>query len=203
MGKKKKKRAKTTRKQANKVADKKPPNKANNGHKPVKSSTAPKPQNKTSKKPKLSKEKESAIHRLLVVLGLVKDKKKANTKRKNMDLTKEHPRFPFWARLRMEKWRTTLVIDEEKSLNNKTNKVEDQFVHREATSPSGNEKRDNKYERIRPNPDKDKAKKGEDMLLKSPRKRAKHMFELHNKEMEMPKQLKDRYDKNNFKDKKT
>ncbi len=120
--------------------------------------------------------------------------------RKKVDLKKDHPMFPFWARLRMGKWRTTLVIDEEKSLNNKTNKIEDQFVHREATTPTDDEARNKKFERISPNPDKTKA---EDMLLKSPRKHPKHMFELHNKDMDMPKELKDKYDKNNHKDKKT
>lgn len=169
-------------------------------NKPSKAKTSVHKSTATQNKPKLSKKKESAIHRLLVVLGLVNEKKKANIARKNMDLTKEHPRFPFWARLRMGKWRTTLVIDEEKSLNNKTNKVEDQFVHREATSPNDNEVRNKKYEQISPNPDKTKK---DNMLLKSPRKHPKHMFEPHNKDLEMPQHLKDRYDKNNYKDKKT
>lgn len=123
--------------------------------------------------------------------------------RKKVDLRKQHPRFPFWARLRIEKNRTTLVIDEEKSLNKKTNKIEDQFVHREATSPNDDETRNKKYERISPNPDKDKAKEGIDMLLKSPRKLPKDKFKMHNKDLDMPKHLKDKYEKNNHKDKKT
>lgn len=121
------------------------------------------------------------------------------TAKKN-DLTKKHPKFPFWARLRLGKWRTTLVIDEEIALNNKTNKVEEQFVHREATSPTEDEKRNKKYERISPNPDKDKAKEGIDMLLKRPTKHSKHKFEIHNKNLEMPQHLKDKYDKNNKKE---
>ena len=70
------------------------------------------------------------------------------------------------------------------------------FVHREATSPKDNEARDKKYERISPNPDKTKK---DDMLLKSPSKLPKTMFISHNKNLDMPQHLKDKYDKNNKK----
>ena len=48
----------------------------------------------------------------------------------------------------LHKNRTTLVIDEERSINNKNSKEEDMFVHREAIHTK---KKD--YEEILPNPD--------------------------------------------------
>ena len=100
-------------------------------------------------------------------------------------------KFPFWARLKISKNRTTLVIDEDKVLNKKNKKYEDGFVHREATS-----KFHKGFEEIKPNPD---ATKKDPMYLKSPRKIPKNMVKPHNKELNMPKFLKDRYDKNNKK----
>lgn len=94
--------------------------------------------------------------------------------------------FPFWARMKIDKHRTTLVIDEDVKKN------VDVFVHREATS-----KYHKGFEEINPNPDKDK--RPEPMYLKSPRKLPKKMFETHNKQLDMPKDLKDRYSKNNKK----
>ena len=102
---------------------------------------------------------------------------------------KEFPKkFPFWARLKISKKRTTLVIDEECTVNKKTNKLEDMFVHREATHTY---KKD--FEKVFPNPDKDDP---EPMYLKRPRKHPKRMFEPHNKRLNMPKSLADRYNKN-------
>lgn len=68
-------------------------------------------------------------------------------------------------------------------------------MHREATSKakSGREK-------IEPNPD--KTKRPKPMYLKRATKANKSKFVLHNKKLEMPQDLKDKYDKNNFKDKK-
>lgn len=100
--------------------------------------------------------------------------------------------FPFWARLKISKHRTTLVIDEEIYLDKKLKKNVDGFVHREATS-----KYHKGFEEILPNPDKDK--RPNPMYLKSPRKLPKRMFETHNKKLDMPKHLKDRYSKNNNK----
>ena len=106
---------------------------------------------------------------------------------------KEFPKkFPFWARMKINKHRTSLVIDEEKVLNKKTKKVEDGFVHREATS-----KYHKGFEKITPNPDKDRGL--EPMYLKSPRKLPKRLFEPHNKKLVIPNYLKDRYNKNNKK----
>ena len=100
-------------------------------------------------------------------------------------------KFPFWARLKVGKKRTTLVIDEEKVINKKTKKLEDGFVDREATHIARKG-----LEKIFPNPDPtDKAP----MYLKRPTKKPKRLFEPHNKKLNMPKHLKDKYDKNNRK----
>lgn len=99
------------------------------------------------------------------------------------------PKFPFWARFKLNKRRTTLVIDEEQKINKKSGKEENLYVHREATHT---EKKD--YEKIYPNPDKEDKSP---MYLKRPRKHPKKMFEPHNKSLDMPDFLKNRYDKNN------
>lgn len=105
---------------------------------------------------------------------------------------KEMPdKFPFWARIKIDKYRTTLIIDEEEVFNKKTNKVEDSYVHREATHT---EKKD--YEKISPNPD---ITDKEPMFLKRPKKHPKRLFEAHNKNLRMPKHLKLKYEKNNNK----
>lgn len=107
--------------------------------------------------------------------------------------SKEFPdKFPFWARLKISKKRTTLVIDEEQIIDKKTKKVEDAFVHREATHT---EKKD--YEKIEPNPDPTDTKP---MYLKRPSKLPKRMFEPHNKKLNMPEHLIELYDKNNNKE---
>ena len=100
-------------------------------------------------------------------------------------------KFPFWARLKISKNRTTLVIDEDFAKNKKTKQLEEGFVHREATS-----KYHKGFEEIKPNPDKTKKSS---MYLKSPRKLPKRLFEPHNKKLTMPQYLKDRYSKNNKK----
>lgn len=121
--------------------------------------------------------------------------KKQPTKRSNTTAKKakkELPKnFPFWARLKIGKKRTTLVIDEEKTVNKKTKKVEDGFVHREATHTYRKD-----YEKIVPNPDKDDK---EPMYLKRPAKKPKRLFEPHNKKLDMPNDLQERYSKNNKK----
>lgn len=99
--------------------------------------------------------------------------------------------FPFWGRLRFEKKRTTLVIDEEPVINKKTKKEEPGFVHREATHT------DKKgYEKIDPNPDKTDS---EPMYLKKAKKTPQRLIKPHNKKMDMPKHLEERYSKNNKK----
>lgn len=95
--------------------------------------------------------------------------------------------FPFWARYKKNKNRTTLVIDEE--VVNKKGKLEDCYVHREATH---SERKD--YERIFPNPDKNDS---EPMYLKRPDKKPKRLFGPHNKKLNMPESLRKRYEKNN------
>ena len=107
-------------------------------------------------------------------------------------MKKEFPKkFPFWARLKISKNRTTLVIDEEKNvLDKKDNKKKDMYVHRESTHTKG------RGELIYPNPD---VSDNKPMYLKSPSKLPKTMFKPHNKNLKMPKHLKERYDKNNYK----
>ena len=105
---------------------------------------------------------------------------------------KEFPKeFPFWARLKISKHRTTLVIDEEIVVNKKTNNVIDAYVHREATHTYKHE-----FEEIYPNPDKNDNLP---MYLKRPSKMPKRLFEPHNKKLAMPQHLIDRYSKNNKK----
>ncbi len=105
---------------------------------------------------------------------------------------KEMPtKFPFWARLKISKNRTTLVIDEEKNvLDKKDNKNKDMYVHRESTHTKG------RGELIFPNPDRTDKRP---MYLKSATKLPKAMFKPHNKKLDMPKYLINRYDKNNKK----
>lgn len=55
--------------------------------------------------------------------------------------------YPFWARFRKNKNRTTLVIDDEDYVDKKK-KTEPGFVHREATHTYRKD-----YEKIDPNPD--------------------------------------------------
>ena len=123
-----------------------------------------------------------------------KDKKEKNLSQEiaTGKTKKEFPsKFPFWARLKISKKRTTLVIDEADALNKKTKKVEAGFVHREATHTKKSE-----YEELKPNPD---STDKEPMYLKRPKKLPKKMFEPHNKKLAMPKHLQERYEKNNRK----
>lgn len=99
-------------------------------------------------------------------------------------------KYPFWARLKIYKNRTTLVIDDAPALDKKKNEMVDGYVHREATHTKGH------GELIRPNPDKTDP---EDMYLKSPTTLPKRFFKPHNKDLDMPQELKERYDKNNHK----
>ena len=99
--------------------------------------------------------------------------------------------FPFWARLKFGKKRTTLVIDQEMRLNKKKGRVEDHYVHREATSTANKG-----LEKIDPNPDRSKS---DPMYLKGVRWHPKYLLSVHNKTLDMPQFLKDRYSKNNKK----
>ena len=63
-------------------------------------------------------------------------------------------RFPFWARLKINKNRTTLVIDEVDTINKKTNRIEPGYIHRESIHVDDEQVARRKgYERIYPNPD--------------------------------------------------
>ena len=91
--------------------------------------------------------------------------------------------------MKIGKERTTLVIDESLAKNKKTGKLVDGFVHRESTHTENKN-----YERISPNPDRSDKK---DMFLKRPKKTPKVLFKKHNKKLDMPKHLIERYSKNN------
>lgn len=111
---------------------------------------------------------------------------------------KEFPdKFPFWARLKIEKRRTTLVIDETVEANKKTQKVEEHFVHREVIHPKGDGTNVKGYELIKPNPD---PLDEQDMYLKPPKKLPKRLIKPHNRVLNMPRSLKERYEKNNKKE---
>lgn len=107
-------------------------------------------------------------------------------------------KFPFWARFKPNKGRTTLVIDEIQLKRNNSDVEDDYFVHREAIHCT----EDNRYvlsgdyEKISPNPDKTDKNP---MYLKRPHKHRKRLFEPHNKNLDMPEDLRQRYDKNNYK----
>lgn len=104
--------------------------------------------------------------------------------------------FPFWARLKISKKRTTLVIDEDMAYNKQKKKFEEGYVHREAIHPNKSGTNVKGFEKICPNPDRDDK---QPMFLKRPSKLPKRLFEVHNKNLDMPKHLIERYDKNNKK----
>ena len=108
-------------------------------------------------------------------------------------------KYPFWARFKPNKARTTLVIDEVQVKPLDSDEVVDNFVHREAIHCTDDNKYvlSGDYERIYPNPDKDDPLP---MYLKRPHKHPKKLFIPHNKPLTMPEDLRLRYDKNNYKD---
>ena len=109
-------------------------------------------------------------------------------------------KFPFWARFKPNKKRTTLVIDEEVVKRKNSDKTDDCFVHREAIHCTENNKhvQNKDYEKVFPNPDKTDKNP---MYLKRAHKHPKREFEPHNKDLDMPENLRKRYEKNNKKDK--
>lgn len=100
-------------------------------------------------------------------------------------------RFPFWARLKIGKNRTTLVIDEAPVLDKKKHEIVDGFVHREAIH--SDEPRSD-YEQIVPNPDRTDKRP---MYLKRPKKHPQYLLKPHNRDLVMPEDLRERYEKNN------
>ncbi len=124
-------------------------------------------------------------------------KRYAELNAKKAPQTSESPRpfpnkFPFWARLKIGKNRTTLVIDEDQVLDKQKGELVEGYVHREATHTKNDD-----FEEISPNPDSDDPNP---MYLKRPRKHPKRLFKPHNKDLDMPEELRKRYDKNNHKD---
>ncbi len=114
--------------------------------------------------------------------------KKSTVKGKKKEFPKE---FPFWARFKVGKKRTTLIIDEDAISSKNGGKSVEVYVHREATHTENHN-----YEKIYPNPDRTDLKP---MYLKRPTKKPKKQFEPHNKDLDMPEHLKKRYEKNNKK----
>ena len=100
-------------------------------------------------------------------------------------------KFPFWARLKIGKNRTTLVIDEEAVEHKRKKRLVPGFVHREATHTA---KKD--FLEIKPNPDKSDKKP---MYLRRPSKLPQELFAMHNKKLDMPDFIKEKYQKNNKK----
>ena len=123
---------------------------------------------------------------------VISDNKK--TTKKSLNKNSFPNEFPFWARLKISKNRSTLVIDEDLAYDKKKKKTVPGFVHREAVSP--NKKGNSDYEEIFPNPEKGK---NIPMYLKRPKKTPKELFKPHNKNFDMPISLKQRYQKNNKK----
>lgn len=113
----------------------------------------------------------------------------SQTKRSISDFA--HKRFPFWARLKIGGKHPTLVIDEDKAWDKQRNHLTDGYVHREVTHTKS---RNN--EEIKPNPN---PMDKQPMYLKRPTKHPKKFFNSFNHDWKIPKELKDRYDKNNRK----
>ena len=142
--------------------------------------------------------KKNNVEKIRTIRAKNPPKRKNVSQNTSLEQKPEHPNkkefpseFPFWARLKINKNRITLVIDEDLALNKKTKKLEAGFVDREATHTYKKE-----YEKIFPNPDPDDS---EPMYLKRPTKKPKRLFLPYNKKIFMPKNLKDRYSKNNKK----
>lgn len=123
-----------------------------------------------------------------------KPKKQVKTKKENSNVFPEE--FPFWGRLKFEKNRTVLVIDEVVAPNKKTKKEEPHFVNRETTTKPGKNR-----EEIKPSPDpKLRAKdKNSSTYLKRPQKTPKRLIRNAKNNWDMPQNLKDKYSKNNKK----
>ena len=99
--------------------------------------------------------------------------------------------FPFWARMKIAKKRTTLVIDDEPVFNKTSKRFSNLFIHREATHSYKKGR-----EVITPNPDSSDSRP---MYLRTPTKMNQRMFIPHNKRLSMPSYLKQKYKKNNRK----
>ena len=146
---------------------------------------------KKKKAPKSVKPKSKAKKTSGKVIGKKKAPSSSSMGVQKKEKNQLPDKFPFWARLKIDKQRTTLVIDEEDVLNKKTRKKEAGYVHRESTHT----KRKG-TETIIPNPDRNDP---DPMYLKKPKKLPKTLFKPHNKKLDMPESLKARYEKNNRK----
>lgn len=104
--------------------------------------------------------------------------------------------FPFWARIKIGKRRTTLVIDKDKAYNKQKKRYVDGYVHREAIHLDDDDPRTKSFEKVLPNPDRSDSRP---MYLKKATKLPQFMFIPHNKQLDMPEHLRLRYSKNNKK----
>lgn len=156
--------------------------------KPAKQNAKPKAA-KSAKRSRAAAEKTNGIAIERSTPGTVDSKAAATTPTKGTD-HKLSTAFPFWARLKISKRRTTLVIDEAPA-KNKTKQLVPGYVHREATHTNGKN-----FEEINPNPDKTDPRP---MYLKRPRCLPQKLFEPHNKPLDMPEELLKRYEGNNRK----
>lgn len=158
--------------------------------------------NKNTSKTKVKEVKDKFVDNITIDCDNSKTKKVNNKSSNNNTPTdtniksKFPEKFPFWARLKISKKRTTLVIDEEPAYNKKKKIMEDGFVHREAIHANDDCSNVKDCEEINPNPD---VTDNRPMFLKRPRKLPKRLFEPHNKNLVMPEHLIERYDKNNKK----
>ena len=118
------------------------------------------------------------------------NKNKTNTVNKKNTFPEK---VPFWTRMKVGEKHPALIIDREKVVNKKTKKEEPGFVYREGTHTYKKDR-----EELKPNPDRTDK---DPMYLKRPEKKPQRLFEPHNKKLDMPKHLKQRYDKNNYKNK--
>ena len=109
---------------------------------------------------------------------------------KNINFKKyeyKYTNFPFWAKIRFDKERPTLVIDEDLAFDKRKKKLVPGFVHREATHSYKKG-----YEKIEPNP---YPKDPNPMYLKKVRKTPKSFFVLEKRKIKIPKYLKEKYSK--------
>ena len=111
----------------------------------------------------------------------------------NISKNKFPDNYPFWARLKINKQRTTLVIGEVDVVDKKKKKIVPGFKHRESIHVKDESKAKKRgYEKIYPNPD---ASDERPMYLKKSSSLPKELFKPHNKKLSMPKKLYEKYKK--------
>ncbi len=145
---------------------------------------------KPAKKKEVKKKKSSVTtnksSKRTVVVKNSNDKEKGA----NIDKVVIFPKkVPFWARLKIGGKHPSLIIDREMIVDRRNKKLVPGFVYRESTHS-----KDLGEEEIKPNPDKSDDSP---MYLKGPEKKPQRLFKPMNKKLRMPKDLRERYQKNN------